>query len=89
MKLYLLWNVERGQWWKGGEVGYTPEIEKAGLYSESRSREIIDRSRIQEYDYVDVRIPLTSVGVYGNFRYPAIVASTVADLLTGAGGEAP
>jgi hypothetical protein len=30
---YLIWNFERGQWWKPGEMGYTPSMRLAGRYS--------------------------------------------------------
>ena len=45
-KKYLIWNLERGQWWKPAEHGYTSDIKQAGLYSESDAIRIIRNANV-------------------------------------------
>ena len=37
---YLIWNFERGQWWKPGEMGYTPLRHEAGRYGYAEAEAI-------------------------------------------------
>lgn len=42
MDQYLIWNHERGMWWKPSACGYTDDITQAGKYGFYEALEIIE-----------------------------------------------
>ena len=41
MSKCLIWCVERGQWWKSENTGYTSNIDEAGRYEEEDAKKIL------------------------------------------------
>lgn len=42
MKLYKIWSIEHGAWWKPNSKGYTPNLDEAGFYSYKEAKSIVD-----------------------------------------------
>jgi hypothetical protein len=42
--VFLLWSNKHGMWWKPNEMGYTPNLDEAGRYSEDAAVECVVRS---------------------------------------------
>lgn len=43
---YLIWNFERGMWWKPDNHGYTSDITEAGRYPFSWAQSIVDKANL-------------------------------------------
>lgn len=39
---YCIWDPSREKWWNPSGMGYTSDIEKAGVYSKERAKKICD-----------------------------------------------
>lgn len=46
MNLYIIWCVERGNYWKKNHAGYTADIFSAGQYSEEEAIEICKKANL-------------------------------------------
>ena len=54
--VYLIWCVERSQWWKPNGCGYTSDINEAGRYSELRAYRILKQANIHKQEEVAVKV---------------------------------
>lgn len=41
-KVWLIWNFERGMWWKAGQHGYTPRLKEAGTYTFEEALRLVE-----------------------------------------------
>lgn len=44
MRLFRIWSIEHDAWWRASWLGYTRELEEAGVYSEAETREVLARA---------------------------------------------
>lgn len=42
---YLLWSGARKQWWRSGGMGYTPDMNEAGWFTETAAKRHEESSR--------------------------------------------
>lgn len=56
---YLIWNFDRGWWWKPNQRGYTPSRREAGQYDLETALDICDRANT-----VDLREAMVPINGY-------------------------
>jgi hypothetical protein len=54
---YLVWSFEHSGWWGPGRMGYTPDLERAGRYSQEEAEAIARDANRYSQTPMEVAVP--------------------------------
>ena len=68
---YLIWSFEHGGWWRAGAMGYTPDAERAGVFTLDQARQIVgDANRYTNGVFNEAALPARLArGIKGRYGF--------------------
>lgn len=60
---YRIWSVEHDAWWRPDSAGYTPHIDRAGLYTKAEATKIVKGAN--QVQFSEIAIPTREAALSG------------------------
>lgn len=59
--MFVIWSIEHTAWWRPEEMGYSTNVQEAGLYPEEDTKRILARANRRSFN--ECAIPVEMVGL--------------------------